>query len=220
MSVGRKLAWITVGGLFLIPVNWFRLDATGGLPAGSDWKSTAIGTLVFWGLSGALAYFLVVSARGKRIQQAKEEQAMRDLMAQPLTPIRPAQALLKPGESAYGVIAARLHEVKTVGYSAGTRGASVHVAKGLTLRTSGTRGHAIKKSVAVAAGELVVTDKRVLFAGDNKSFALSLDKLLNVTNYADGFAFHDDKATYTLSTAQGAARVAFAVALHKVTRGA
>lgn len=52
---------------------------------------------------------------------------------------RMAKALLKAGEKAYASVQASLQEEKTVGYSVGTTGISVRVAKGVTLRTSGTR---------------------------------------------------------------------------------
>ncbi|GAC1379854.1 MAG: hypothetical protein NVSMB40_19520 [Aquirhabdus sp.] len=105
---------------------------------------------------------------------------MQQLLAQPLTEIRPAKALVKPGEKAYAAVMASLQEVKTVGYSAGTSGISVRVAKGVTLRTGGARGRAVKGMVSVATGELVITDKRLIFAGDSKSFAIPLEDLLSI----------------------------------------
>jgi hypothetical protein len=95
---------------------------------------------------------------------------------------------------------------------------SVHVAKGVTLRTSGTRAMPVKGMVEVAKGELVITDKRVIFAGDRKSFAIANGDLLNTTNYSDGFGFTDGNKTYTLTTPKGQAHTMFAVALHKVLR--
>jgi hypothetical protein len=113
---------------------------------------------------------------------------------------------------------ASLQETKTVGYSAGSTGMSVRVAKGVTLRTSGTRGKAIKGMVSVSSGELVITDKRVIFAGDKKSFAIPLGDLINTTNYNDGFGFSDSKTTYTLTTDDDKARMLFSIALNKILR--
>jgi hypothetical protein len=202
-----------------VPFNWIRLWASGDIPKDATITQFLVGSLICWGIAGALGYFLVVSARGIKIRKAKEEQELHQLLAAPLTEIRPSQALVKAGEKAYGAVKASLQEVKTVGYSAGTTGMSVRVAKGVTLRTSGTRGKAVKGLVSVAAGELVITDKRVIFSGDQKSFAIPLDDLLGTTNYSDGFGFSDSKATYTLITSNDRDRLLFAVALNKVVRG-
>lgn len=50
---------------------------------------------------------------------------------------------------------------------------------------------AVNEALIVAAGELVVTDERVIFAGDHKSFALALDTLVNVSAYTNGFTLSD-----------------------------
>jgi hypothetical protein len=201
-----------------MPINWIRLWAIGETAKGSSLSEFLIGTLICWGIAGALGYFLVISARGIKIRKAKEEEEFQQLLAAPLTEIRPAKALLKADEKAYGSVMASLQETKTVGYSAGSTGMSVRVAKGVTLRTSGTRGKAIKGMVSVSSGELVITDKRVIFAGDKKSFAIPLGDLINTTNYNDGFGFSDSKTTYTLTTDDDKARMLFSIALNKILR--
>ena len=208
-----------VGIAFLVPVNWIRLWIVGDIAKDSTLPQFLIGTIISWGLGAGLAYFLIVSARGLKLKKANEEQAMQMLLAQPLTQIRPTKALLKAGEKAYGSVAASLQEVQTVGYSAGTSGVSVRVAKGVTLRTSGTRARAVKGMVSVAAGELVVTDQRIIFAGDRKAFAIPLDELLNTTNYTDGFGFNTSKSTYTLLTESDRDGAIFGIALTKVLNG-
>jgi hypothetical protein len=50
-----------------------------------------------------------------------------------------------------------------------------------------------RKIVPVSTGSLVVTNKRVIFNGDTKSFALRLDKILNVHPFGDGLQVSDDK---------------------------
>lgn len=215
-SIGRLLSWIIVVFLFLVPVNWFRLWFVGDIPKSSTLGEFLIGTLICWGISAGLGYFLIVSARGIQLRKAKDEQAMQELLDQPLTEINPKQALLKSGEKAYGSVFARLQEVQTVGYAGGSSGVSVRVAKGLTLRTGGMRAHAVKGAVIVASGEIVITDQRVLFAGDRKSFDIPLESLLNVTNYTDGIGFHDNKKTYTFLTDKDRDREVFMIALNKV----
>jgi hypothetical protein len=219
MSIGRMLSWAVAVIAILIPFNWIRLWVIGDIPKSSTLTQFVSGTLILWAFGCGLAYFLIVSARGIKIRKAKDDQTMRELLAQPLTEIRPAQALLKSGEKAYGAVMASLQEVKTVGFSAGTTGMSVRVAKGLTIRSSGTRGRAVKGVVNVASGELVITDKRVIFAGDRKSFSILLEDLLNVTNYTDGFGFNDNRSSYTLITNNERDRAVFAITLEKVLHG-
>ena len=219
MSIGRMFSWAIVALFAAVPFNWMRLWAVGDVPKDATLTQFIVGALIFWGVAAGLGYFLVLSARGIKLRKAREEQAMQELLAQPLTEIRPAQALIKSDEKAYAAAMASLQEVQTVGFKAGTSGVSVRVAKGVTLRSSGTRGRAVKSMVSVASGELVITNKRVIFAGDRKSFAISLENLLNTTNYTDGFGFSDSKTTYTVITKNDRERQFFAVTLNKVLRG-
>lgn len=86
----------------------------------------------------------------------------------------------------------------------------------MTLRSGGSRRKAVKGAVTIASGELVITDKRVVFAGDKKSFTIQLGDLINTTNYKDGFGFSNEKATYTMITGDGPGRIFFAATLDKV----
>jgi hypothetical protein len=61
------------------------------------------------------------------------------------------------------------------------------------------RGKAVKGAVVVASGELVITDKRLIFAGDKKSFTMSIPNIVSTTNYVDGFSFSDGSKTHMVS---------------------
>jgi hypothetical protein len=219
MSIGRIASWAFTVFIALVPINWIRIWVAGENPKDSTLTQFFVGTLICWAIAAGLAYFLIVSARGIKLRKEREEKTLQNLLAAPLTAIQPKKALVKAGETAYASVASELQEVQTVGYSAGTSGVSVRVAKGVTLRTAGTRGKAVKGMVSVASGELVITDKRIIFAGDRKSFAISLEDILSTTNYTDGFGFSDSKTTYTLTTTDEPARLRFRVALEKVLRG-
>ena len=65
-------------------------------------------------------------------------------------------------------------------------------------------------------GELVVTDTRVLFASPEKSLALPLADIVNVTRYTDGFAIGTDTRTHTFRCDDESSRLRFGVVLHKV----
>lgn len=67
---------------------------------------------------------------------------------------------------------------QVVGYTGRSSGASVRVAKGLTIRTGGSGGRAIRDNVRkFYDGDFVLTNKRVLFIGKDDSFEFPLEKV-------------------------------------------
>jgi hypothetical protein len=61
-----------------------------------------------------------------------------------------------------------------------------------------------------------VTDQRVIFAGDRKSFALPLGDIISVTKFSDGFGFSDGSKTHILQTTEPRPMQVFASVLDKV----
>ena len=57
-------------------------------------------------------------------------------------------------------------------YQGGSQGMSFRVMKGVSYRVGGHRGHITSETgvVAVSDGELILTNNRVIFRGDKKSF--------------------------------------------------
>lgn len=67
---------------------------------------------------------------------------------------------------------------QVVGYSGGSSGASVRVAKGLTVRTAATRGKPIRQNVKkFNNGDYIVTNQRIIFIGQNDSFEFKNSKV-------------------------------------------
>lgn len=67
---------------------------------------------------------------------------------------------------------------QVVGYTGKSSGVSVRVAKGLTYRTGGSGGHAIRGNVRkYNAGDLIITNKRVIFIGKDDSFEFAVNKI-------------------------------------------
>jgi hypothetical protein len=232
MFFGRAIAWTFAIFMIALPIHWiwFGLVDGGVIRQEGSITHLLVRILIFWSIAGVLIYYLRVSAPQAMIRmalkrkeladlRAREEQEYQALLAAPLTEIQTSKAILKAGEKAYGAVMASWQEERTVGFSAGTKGVSVRVAKGVTLRSSGTRGHAVKEVVGVSTGELVITNKRVIFSGDQKSFAIPLTSLLGTTHYSDGFGFSDNKRAYALKTHNKRDWTLFAVALNKVVRG-
>jgi hypothetical protein len=136
MSIGRIFSWAFTIFIALVPFSWLRIWIAGENAEGSIFTQFLVGTLICWTISAGLAYFLSISARKIKGRKAREEKVMQEMLAAPLTAIQPRKAIIKNGEAAFAAVTAELQEVKTVGYSAGSSGVSVRVAKGVTLRTS------------------------------------------------------------------------------------
>jgi hypothetical protein len=60
--------------------------------------------------------------------------------------------------------------------------------RGVTLRTSGTRGHLVseKEEIPISNGHFYITTRRLIFSGDKKSFECPLKNVLDVTNFPEG----------------------------------
>jgi len=73
-------------------------------------------------------------------------------------------------------------------YEGGSSGVSVRIMRGVTYRVGSHRGHLVTETgnVPVSSGEFVITNKRVIFKGDRKSFSYQHDKLLGTELFADG----------------------------------
>lgn len=105
--------------------------------------------------------------------------------------------ILQKGEQAHWAEAGSILEERVVGrrYQGGSSGVSIRIAKGVSYRVGAHRGNIVtdKAVVPVSVGELIITNKRTIFRGDNKSFALSIAKLLDVAFFTNGVKLTDDK---------------------------
>ena len=87
---------------------------------------------------------------------------------------------------------------KDVEYRGRSSGVSVRVAKGLTVRTGGSRGRRVvnEQLEAVETGTAVLTDRHIYFTGDDKErFRVKLSKLVSAETADDGFLFQRDNTT-------------------------
>ncbi|HZE07893.1 MAG TPA: hypothetical protein VE110_03960, partial [Gemmatimonadaceae bacterium] len=103
--------------------------------------------------------------------------------------------ILQKNEIAHWREPSSLIEERVVGrrYVGGSSGVSVRIARGVSYRVGSSRGRLMvdKADVPVSTGELVLTNKRVIFRGDRKSFNYRLDKLLDVQLYETGLLLTD-----------------------------
>ncbi len=103
--------------------------------------------------------------------------------------------LLQRGEIICWIEPSALEEVKVVGrrYEGGSSGVSFRVARGVRFNVGRQRGHSVSETAAVttSTGELVITNKRLAFLGDRKSFAIFFEKLLEIQPATNGIKFSD-----------------------------
>lgn len=99
------------------------------------------------------------------------------------------------GEQVHWVEAGSLLEERVVRrrYEGGSSGASFRIAKGASFRVGATRGTLVsdKAVVPVSTGDFIITNRRVIFRGDAKSFACKIEKLLDVSLFSDGIRITD-----------------------------
>lgn len=103
--------------------------------------------------------------------------------------------LLQSGERICWIEPSTLEEMKVVGrhYEGGSSGVSFRVARGVRFNVGRQRGHSVSETAAVttSTGEFVITNKRLAFLGDRKSFAIKFEKLLEIQPGTNGVKFSD-----------------------------
>jgi hypothetical protein len=220
MNAGRTAAWTLVGILVIAPLAVGAAWFAGATPRTLTAPAVAWGCAIGWIAGGLIARSLLAGAAVQKRQEQQQAQlhrealAMEVLMAQPLVKVTPARATLRLGEYAYGATDAGLQPIQEAANKApGGRGS-----KKIAFRTGATPDGALPKTTVIATGELVITDQRVIFTSEAKSFAIALDQLMAVTKYDDGFAFEDGKSSYEVLTPATPQRTAFAQALYKITQ--
>jgi len=95
---------------------------------------------------------------------------------------------LRKNETAHFQTQCELHEERTKKeYVGGYSGFSFRVAKGVSWRVGGFKGRPVEKQVLtrIDSGVLVVTNKRLVFSGDRKSFSVPYRKLIDLEVFKD-----------------------------------
>lgn len=106
-----------------------------------------------------------------------------------LPSISNASIVLQKDEIAHFNANAILLTTKTVttGYSGGSRGVSIRVMKGISYRVGSSRSTPIRETITMKNnGSLVITNKRVVFNGQSKSFSIGYNQLLSFIPYNNG----------------------------------
>lgn len=131
------------------------------------------------------------------VGQSKEELARYRLLYEiesgNLPRFTVTNVFLRKGEIVHWSEPSSILEEKVLrrGYVGGSRGFSFRIAKGVTYRIGAHRGQLVAETgiVPVSAGELILTSRRLIFRGSQKSISCAWDKLLDMEFFADGIRF-------------------------------
>ena len=87
----------------------------------------------------------------------------------------------------------------TTGYTGKSSGISIRLMKGLTYRTGGSGGKAIKENQRTTyTGTLYITNKRVIYSSTNECFDKTFDKITSVTEVNDGIILQIGSTSYSI----------------------
>lgn len=87
----------------------------------------------------------------------------------------------------------------TTGYTGKNSGVSIRIMKGLTYRTGGSRGKAIRETQrTMYKGILFITSKRVIYSSTNVSFDKHFDKITSLMETKDGVLIQIGSNTYSI----------------------
>lgn len=145
--------------------------------------------------------YLMAALKGERIQGNRPLQLSADT---PL-PVVPSNVMLSGGEVCHYCGAATFVKTKNVvvGYSGGSRGTSIRIAKGMSVRLGAHKAAPIRGDVQERTqGVLSITNKRVIFSANKGAFDKKISTLSAVTPYQNGIAFQFGDRQYPLETPQ------------------
>lgn len=122
---------------------------------------------------------------------------------EPLPVIIASNLLLSSGEVCHYCQQATYVKTKNVvvGYSGGSRGTSIRIAKGLSFRVGASKSTPVRGNVhEKTVGILSITNKRVVFSANKGAFDKKISSLSAITPYQDGIAFQFGEHQYPLET--------------------
>ncbi|HBI63116.1 MAG TPA: hypothetical protein DDY31_18240 [Lachnospiraceae bacterium] len=145
--------------------------------------------------------YLVAALKGERIQGNKP----KHLSADDALPIVSSNVMLSNGEVCHYCGAATHVKTKNVvvGYSGGSRGTSIRIAKGMSVRLGAHKAAPVRGDVQERTpGVLSITNKRGVFSGNKGAFDKKITALSAVTSYQNGIAFQFGDQQYPLETSE------------------
>ncbi|HSV14513.1 MAG TPA: hypothetical protein VLI90_09645 [Tepidisphaeraceae bacterium] len=132
---------------------------------------------------------------GSLEQELNRREVIWSIQRGELPTINSPVALQKNEVARFAFYGVEFHQERVVSRKCvgSSEGYSIRIAKGVTYRAGSHRGRYVNRTalVPVGIGQLVLTSKRLIFAGTS-GFSVPFIKILQLTAYADGFAITKD----------------------------
>lgn len=113
---------------------------------------------------------------------------------EPLPVGNPANIILKKDEIGHLCLPGVLMEERVVSrqFSGSSHGVSIPIVKGIRYSVGKQRGssYSVRDSVPISDGHFVVTSKRLVFTGNNKSITSDIAQLLDLQTFSDALQFN------------------------------
>lgn len=118
-------------------------------------------------------------------------------------PVVQSNVILASGEVCHYCAPAAFVKTKNVvvGYSGGSGGSTIRVAKGVSFRVGSQKASPVRGDVQEKSpGILSITNRRIVFSGNKGAFDKQISNLTAITPYYDGIAFQFGSLQYPLAT--------------------
>ena len=120
-------------------------------------------------------------------------------------PVVSTNVMLTNGEICHYCESATYVKTKNVvvGYTGGSRGTSIRIAKGMSVHLGSKRSAPIRGDIQERTqGILSITDKRIVFSANKGAFDKKISSLSSITPFQNGIAFQFGTQQYALETYQ------------------
>lgn len=165
--------------------------------------------IIQWIIMWLFGYFFLVGitqliSGRKKNSLHKNKNALKTLTPMDSLPIiLGSNLILNEGETCHYCDHATFIKTKNVvvGYSGGSRGTSIRVAKGVSFRVGASKAAPVRGDVQERTdGILSITNKRIVFSANKGAFDKKISSLSAVTPYQGGIAFQFGEHQYPLET--------------------
>ena len=143
---------------------------------------------------------LLAEARDRQAAEARQLKAQADweaylaaLRRADTPPLEVSNVMFQRGERALLEVPMAALEYKAIArqYVGGSSGFNIRVARGVSFRVGGMRGYSapVMGLAPLSTGRLVITTRRLVFAGMTAGWADPLEKIISVGPYSDVFQY-------------------------------
>ena len=171
------------------------------------WGTLGSGTTVI-GILGAFLFFsgVYLFYRGQHPREPKAKTQKLD-PNQPFPMVESPNIILRPGETCHIMEPVHIGRPKNVvtGYSGRSGGASVRIAKGVSLRTGGSQAKPIRETIYEKyVGTFYVTNQRIIVNAQKLGFEKPITNLSSFELYSDGLNLMFGNSSYLIFTKNAA----------------